>query len=622
MSMGTQASQLWKRSKPFRFASIAALLVTVLAVVSELRGSGGTNTANQQANPSQTTQTQQNTSAQQNTNTSGGGSGGGNAQQAMVQCGPAGATQLAAPLVVGNTQPSNVRAVQPSSNQSQSGVPLDVVGRFNQFIVKVDAAKAEPRRGESCALMDGAMSILQPADRAYDTCFQDAAAKLRDAENCANSHAASEQRYDALIAAHQAFQAEPSSPNIAALARAQSDMIDYDKARERWREVTPIISEAQAASSSITESDIRIGRLVGAANAAKSGAPAQIEALAAAAALEQLDIARLTPEQEDMLDAARAARSDVQDSDRRLDALAVAVQSVIGGGAGMRAELIKAVGSLTAFDTARANPDQAQTIARAKAEASQFALNDLVAEAKGLSLAAASAEQHQRLVDLSAVVTGHGGITEPTPEQSAALTLAQEATAALARSDRRLATMSATINSVRAGGPSAMGDEVLKSFEAVTDFDRSRMTEDQKNDFAALEDAREVTVTTAERALTKAVPIFITAEGPGPTELALGELIKALRADGFNLVDTREASAVHLTLDVGELQERDNTFGNTTVKTARIDIGLRGEWTIADEDLLTQASEGVGRGRDATEEALQAAIDEVTEAVRDAVAGG
>ncbi|WP_216599176.1 hypothetical protein [Ruegeria sp. HKCCD7318] len=398
-------------------------------------------------------------------------------------------------------------------------------------------------------------------------------------------------------------------------------MLDYDKSRERWREVKPIITEAQAATSSIAESDIRIARLVGAANAAKSGGPAQVEAFAAAAALEQLDIARLTAGQEEMLEAARAARSDLQDSDHRLDSLAVAVQSVIDGGPDMRTELIKAVGALTPFDVARANSDQLQTITRAKSEAAQFALNELILEASGLSLASASAEQHQRLVDLAAVVTGHGGVSEPTPEQNAALNLSQEAGAALARSNRRLATMSATIDAVRAGGPSAMGDEVLKSFDAVTVFDRSRMTDEQRKDYSDLEDAREVTITTAERALTRAVPLFVTAVGPGPNQAALDEFRKALRGDGFNLVDMREASAVHLMLNVGELEERDNIFGNTTVKTARIDIGLRGEWTIADEDLLTSNSEGVGRGRDAAEEALQKSIDELTDAIRNVVTG-
>ncbi|NOE36215.1 hypothetical protein GS627_20950 [Ruegeria sp. HKCCD7318] len=616
MSLGTQASQLWKRSRPFRFASIAAPIVTILAVVYGLQGTGLANSGSPQGSQNQN---QQANNAQQNPNANLGGSG--NTQQAMVQCGPAGATQLVAPLVVGNTQPSNVTAVQPSPNQSQGGVPLEVVGRFNQFIVKVDAAKVEPRRGESCALMDGAISVLQPSDRAYDSCFQDAPSKLRDAENCANSHAASEQRYSALLVAHQAFSAEPSSSNIAALAQAQSDMLDYDKSRERWREVKPIITEAQAATSSIAESDIRIARLVGAANAAKSGGPAQVEAFAAAAALEQLDIARLTAGQEEMLEAARAARSDLQDSDHRLDSLAVAVQSVIDGGPDMRTELIKAVGALTPFDVARANSDQLQTITRAKSEAAQFALNELILEASGLSLASASAEQHQRLVDLAAVVTGHGGVSEPTPEQNAALNLSQEAGAALARSNRRLATMSATIDAVRAGGPSAMGDEVLKSFDAVTVFDRSRMTDEQRKDYSDLEDAREVTITTAERALTRAVPLFVTAVGPGPNQAALDEFRKALRGDGFNLVDMREASAVHLMLNVGELEERDNIFGNTTVKTARIDIGLRGEWTIADEDLLTSNSEGVGRGRDAAEEALQKSIDELTDAIRNVVTG-
>ncbi|WP_300034166.1 hypothetical protein [uncultured Roseobacter sp.] len=615
MSLGTQATQLWKRSRPFRFSSIAAVLMTVLAVVT------GQSWNNNTSPPQQNNPTQNNTVTPNNQQVNSQG-GGGSSQQAMVQCGPAGSTQLAAPLVVGNSQPRNVTAVQPSTNQAQGGVPLAVIGRFNQFIVKVDAAKVEPRRGESCALMEGALAILEAGDRAYDTCFQDATSKLRDAESCANTHSASEQRYDALLATHTAFSSEPSSSNIAALALAQSDMTDYDKARERWREVMPIITEARAASASIAESDIRIERLVGAANAARSGGAAEVEKLAAAAALDQLDIARLTPEQEAMLDAARAARSTVQDSDRRLDALAVAVQSIAGGSSDVRAELISAVGALTPLDVARADPTQTQTIARARSEAARFALNDLVAEARGLSLATASAEQHQRLVDLAAIVTSHGGITEPTPEHTAALSLSNEAAAALARSDRRLATMSATTETVRAGGPSAMGEDVLKSYDAITDFDKSRMTEDQKFEFDALRKAREVTITSREGELTRAVPIFVSAEGAGPTNEALRAFYDGLQRDGFNLVDTLEASAVHLKLRVGELRDQDNKVGNITVKTARIDIGLSGEWTIADDLLFSTSSEGVGRGRDALDEALNASIDALIQAVQNEAAGG
>ena len=144
MSLGTQATQLWKRSRPFRFSSIAAVLMTVLAVVSGQSWNNNTSPP-QQSNPAPNNT---GTPTNQQVNNQGGG---GSSQQAMVQCGPAGATQLAAPLVVGNSQPRNVTAVQPSTNQAQGGVPLAVIGRFNQFIVKVDAAKVEPRRGESCA---------------------------------------------------------------------------------------------------------------------------------------------------------------------------------------------------------------------------------------------------------------------------------------------------------------------------------------------------------------------------------------------------------------------------------------------------------------------------------------
>lgn len=608
MSLGTQAAQLWKRSRPFRFTTIAAGIMTVLALVSGL-GNTPPPPPNPNPTPSPTPTPNPTPSPTPNPN-------------ALVKCGPGGNTQLAAPLIQGSTQPANVTAVQPTGNQHQTGVPLAVVGRFNQFFVTVDAAKAEPRRGESCALMNNAIGILEATDYAYASCFQDGQPKLTDAQACAQSHGQSEARYESLLAAHSAFEAEPSSNNIAALAQAQSDMRDYDKARERWRDVTTIISEAEAASASIAESDIRIGRLVAAASAAQSGGAAQIEALAATAGLSQLDIARLSSEQEDMLEAARTARTDVSDSDRRLDTLAVAVQNVGSGSAEARAELISAVGALTSFDSARATSDQNATISRAKAEAARFALNDLVAEAQGLSLAVATPEQHQRLVDLASVVTGHGGVTEPTPEQTNAMALAQEAQAALSRSDRRLATMSATMETVRTGGPSAISDDVLKSYDAITDFDRARMLDAQKTDYTALGKAREVRVATGMRELTRTVPVFISAEGDGPTEDALAALQDGLKREGFNVVDTREASAVHLTLRVGEMRERENTFGNTTVKTARIDIGLGGEWTIADDDLFTTSAEGVGRGRNAVRQALETSVDALLDAVRDAAKDG
>lgn len=615
MSLGTQTAQLWKRSRPFRLTTIAAGLVSVLAVVSGV-GSGGSQSAGMSnsnqgggiAPPSSTPQTPPGTQ-----------------QQALVKCGPGGSTQLAAPIVQGSSQPQNVTAVQPAPSSQGGGIPLDVVGRFNQFSVIVDAAKSEPRRGESCALMSDAIIVLQPTDFAYAACFQDGQTKLTDAQACAQSHGQSEARYEDLIAAHSAFVKEPSSANVAALARAQSEMRDYDKARERWREVTSIISEAQTATASIAQSDARIAQLVAAARAAQSGAAPQIQALADAGGLSQLDIARLTPEQSDMLEAARKARTQVQDSDTRLDTLAVALQSVISGSNEARADLIAAVGALSPFDSARASASQASTIERAKSEAARFALDDLVAEAEALGvsqLGTASPEQHQRLVDLATVVNEHGGVTEPTAAQTAALTLSREAEAALARSDRRIKAMSDTIATVRAGGPSAINDDVLKSYDAITDFDQKRMNDSQRADYISLENAREVSVASEARVLTRSVPIFVSAQGDGPLEDAVQALSDGLQRDGFNLVSSRDASAVHLVLRVGELRERENSFGGTTVKTARIEIGLGGKWTVADSDMLSSSAEGIGRGRDAQREALDAALDELLEAVRAAAEKG
>lgn len=597
MSLGTQTISLWRRAGPFRAVTIAAVAMTVLALLFG-RGGGPTGSNVQTANTSTST---------------GGGSSTVNTPPPppqMVQCGPSGNTQLAAPLVAGSKQPANVTAVAPSSGQS-NGVPLAVIGRFNQFFVTVDAAKSEQRRGESCALMSDAVSILEPADFAWASCFQDGQSKLTDAQACTQSHAQSEARYDRLVMAHEAYEQEPSSANIAALAQARTDLNSYDEARERWREVAQILAEAEAASASIARSDARISRLVAASTAAQSGGAPQLEALASASTLEQMDIARLTPEQNRMLEAARSAKSEIQDSDTRLDAIAIALDAVMADDAGSRADLIAAVGALAPLDLARATPQQSESIARAKAEAAAFAVRDLVSEAGAFQAANATADHHQRLIDLADVVTGHGGVAEPTPEQAAALARAQEAAAALARSDRRLNAMSTTMAAVRAGGPSAMGEDVYKIYDAITDFDRSRMNEDQKTDFAALGDARAVKSATMAGKLTRTVPIYLSADGGNGPNDALTDLKNVLLQDGFTLVDTEEASAVHFRLDVGELRKSGLKTAGITVETARIDMRLTGTWTIDQDSLKTMRAEGIGRGRNAEEKAMADAVNKL-----------
>lgn len=599
MSIGTHIAALWKRSRPFRVVSIGAALVSVLAIVSGVSRGGGTSFT--QPTPPPTPPVQPNPTPSPN-------------QSALVQCGPSGGTQLAAPLVVGSQQPSNVTAV---GGAQQGGVPLEVVGRYTQFFVRVDAAKTEPRQGESCALMSGAIDLLQASDFAYADCFQDGQPKMTEAQRCADSHTLSESRFDRLVAAFAAIEDEKSSENTALLSEARRNMLPYDESRERWSEVAPIVAEAEQAQAAIDASDQRIARLVAAAQGAgEAPTPTQLVALAKASALDQLDISRLTSEQAKLLERARDAQEEIQDSDRRLDSLAVALGAVSTGTSEARADLISAVGVLRPLDAARASGDQEAVIARARSEAAGFAMRDLVTEATGFDAATTDAARHQKMVDLAAVVNDHGGVAEPTAEQQAALMAAQEAAASLARSDRRLAAMTSTIESVRAGGPAAISDEVRKSFEAITAFDASRMTEDQRRDYEDLADSRDIKAATDVGVLTRSVPIYLIAAGEGDKDLALDALITNLQRDGFNIVETEEASAVRFELSVGEFEMGGLTVGGTTVETARIDVLLTGAWVIGSDDLSPISAEGVGRGRNAKAKAVDEAIEQVSAAVK------
>ncbi len=607
MSLGTQFTALWRRARPFRVALIAAVVVTVFAAVSGRMGGGGSqnNSGNQVA--------------QQNPQ-SGGGSSTAPAPAPQVaqptHCGPSGGTTLQAPVVVGNQVPKNVTAV---GGQQQGGLPLDVIGRFTQFATQVDAAASEPRDGESCALMADAIPVLEATDYAYADCFKDGQQKLTRAQRCSQSHAQSEARFKRLIEAFEAAEENRSAPQVAALAQARTDMLPYDERRERWREVSQMLIAADTAADAIAQSDKRIQQLVGAANAARANrGVATLTTLAAASSLDAIDLPRLTTAQKEMLEEARTARADIDASNRRLDVLAEAVQGLATGGEQARAVLIEAVSALTPFDTQRADATQAAQIASARAEAAGFAMSDLLAQTQIFEPTTAPAQQFRRIVDLADIVTQHGGIETPTPEQTQAFEIAAGAASALSRSDRRISAMSETMAAVKSGGPAAMGQQVLTSYDAITDFDISRMEDAQRRDLEGLKAAREVTVATSDGTVTFSVPIFVASSSQTQqTDVALESLKSRLISEGFNLVDAEQDSAIRLTLNVGDMETGGVRAGNVTVKTARIGMTLTGEWTFAGDKLPVQNVEGIGRGRSSQDKAINSAVDALVEAITD-----
>lgn len=518
-------------------------------------------------------------------------------------------------MVVGNNVPSNVKAV---SVTASTGMPLETESRFRKFQVQVNAATAEARMGESCALMSGALDLLQAIDYAYAECFAGGNDLLTKAQNCSQRHAQSETRFANLSSSFSAAAANRSAPQITALARARSDLTPYDETREVWKQKAEEISAGDVAQAAIRASDARISQLVQAGLAATAnGGFAETEALAKAAGLDALDLPRLSPDQARMLEQARAARDRINDSDRRLDRLAEAVELRRTSSKDSRRELIDAVSALIPLDTARAGPQQAAMIAAAKSEAAAFAMDDLLEETRTFNPQTAPASQFKRIADLADVVKGHGGVTQPTEPQSKALAVAQDAIAALTRSNRRLESMSANADAVKSGGPASLGNQVRKNYEDISPFDISRMTDLQRQDFQTLKAAREVTLATEAKTFSRSIPLFIGADGSHPQMAKALAALKSMLTDiGFRIVEAEEQSAVRLKLNVGETRTTRINTGTANFDSVRQPMTVTGDWTFASDKLKPLSVQGVGNGQNARDNAFNEAIKKLAEGVR------
>lgn len=608
MALGRASIDLWRRSRPFRMLAAAAAVCTVLAAVTGLRGGG---TGGQVA---------------------GGGGGGGGGQVAgsvggggapppvppssPASCGPPAPPARAVPSVVGapgSAPPSHVSVPQTGAPAAAGGPPSDVMARFRQFVTRVDAAAREQREGERCARMADAIQLLEPNDYAWADCFPDGQDKLVLAQDCNANFAASEARFARLEAAAAQAGEDGSAASLERLADARAAMTPFDSTREAWSASGALVEAGDDAARQLDASTARIARLEAAASAAGAAEdPAATRALAEAGALTSFDIARLTAAQSAMLDRSRAAGERLAESDARFERLAASLAGLSADDPAARDALITAVSRLDAFDLARADAAQAADIASARASATRFALNDLVAAAGGIDPATATAAQLDRLRDLRAVILRNDLPETLTPEQSAALDVARVATARREASDRRLAEMRATVDRVETGGPAALGEDVLRAHAALTDLDLSRMDAADEEAYAALEAAREVTLATRDRALTRDVPVFVRgAAEDAPTRMAVDGLRTALRRDGFLLVTAEERSAVTFTVGPVAFSEREDRLGNSVIRSARVSIEVDGRWTFADQTIPVPPAEAEIVGRGAAEEVIPEAVAEL-----------
>lgn len=617
MSVGQTTLDLWRRAPAWRFSLIGAIVATVLMLVM------GRNSPS----PPPTTGTSSSSSSQSVASTSSGSSQFSGAPSTpsspapQQQCGPQGQTVVQAPIVVSSTGqvPSNV---QGGTGQVQSqGMPGTVQARFVQFSTQVDAARVEPREGERCVKMRGALDKLEPPDYAYADCFQDGEDKLIAAQACSTDLESSETRFERLAAAFNASREDNSAEKVEELARARQRMIPFDETRERWNLNDEMVAAGDRAVKSITDSDARIAVLKTAGIQAPQNT-AELEQLADAAKLTALDRARLSAADQSILALADQAKETLSASDTRLATLVDSLAGDPSQNEATRAQLIAALSALTELDLQRATATQQAAIEQGRQTAGEFAVSDLVTATRDLDLGSAEPAVYQRLRELLLAVEHYGGQVEPDSPAARAVETAREADARLARSDRHIANMHDIVQRVEQGGPAALSGDVLRVHKEIEPFDLARMADEDLQVYRQLESAREITLATKSQRLTREVPLFVGVDKDDAlTQLALDKFREGLREAGFNLVPAEEQSAVSVVLRRSDVTQKSVRFSGSTLDTAEVSLSVSGKWTFAGESISVPSAKGDAAGSDFTSlqrEAVEEAVEDLVERFKEA----
>lgn len=594
MSVGETTIELWRRAPAWRFGLIGAVVATILALVI---GRGG------QLSPN----TNQSTLSGSGQTTVGSGppSSGG------LQCGPKGQAVVQAPIVVSSAGqvPSNVRGgAGPAQPQ---GIPASIQARFVQFSTQIDAARIEPRDGERCVKMKGALDKLEPSDYAYADCFQEGEKKLIAAQACSSDLENSEIRFERLTAAFAESRDDNSAERVEELARARKRMTPFDETRELWNLNDAMVSAGDNAIKAIADSDKRIAALK-AAGTNSSQSTVELQKLAEAGKLTALDRARLSSRELDILRLSEEAKETLSESDKRLATLVESLAGNASSNEAARAQLIAALSALTEFDLQRATAAQQRSIEQARQTAGKFAVRDLVAETSNIVLDDAKPADYQRLRDLLLAVQRYGGQIQPGSSESQAINIARKADARLVRSDRRISNMHDIVQRVEQGGPAELGDDVLKVHNELERFDLARMTVEDMQVYRRLESARNITMATKSQQLTRDVPLFVsTSNDDELTQLALKRFRQGLGEAGFNLVSAEEQSAISMTLRRSEVAQKSVRFSGSVLNTAEVTVSISGKWTFAGTSISVPSAKGDAVGSD-YQSLQREAIEEAT----------
>ena len=250
MPLRHAARSLWSRASAWRYAVIVAGVMTALGLVSMVTGGGG--------------------SAGMATRGSAGNTPGGQTCPAGQQFDPA--TGLCVPAgqpgVAGNCAPSGARPQTVPGNVvmvTQQGSSPATLARITAFESQADAANAEQRQGERCALLASALDELEPADLATIRCEPAALKKYGQAIQCRGDILASNRRLGNLVAAFDAYGTDRSAVVVRRLARTWEALTPFDQSRERYNALADAVLAGETAATRITDSDARIAALESAA---------------------------------------------------------------------------------------------------------------------------------------------------------------------------------------------------------------------------------------------------------------------------------------------------------------------------------------------------------------------
>lgn len=601
MTRSRATIDLWKRSMPFRVVSIASLVSIVLFAMSGRSPSSTANSAHITGNNRSANNMATNSQRANVPNTSG---------NTTISLPSFCQSQTpAVPLTTSTNPSSNVRVAPVVS--TNSGMTQDIRARFQQFISMVDAANREKRLGEKCTRMKDAIVILKPGDFGFSQCFvdDDADAKIVQARRCKEDVKSSDLRFDNLIAAVAKANADPSSAQIEALAQYKQAIMPFDESRERWSNIITERNEGEKAIAFIASSDQRIDQLLRAHEAFEKQPenPNVMQIFAESSNLQPLDVNRLDHSQRAILEQAKSTALNLQLSDARLNAVSASVLQIDA-----RDTLVASVSALTGFDETRANTKQIADIENAKSKALDYASADLISGTKDFKFASASPDELQSLRELHDVLLRHGGILTPTVEQETALATAAKAGSLLDQSDQRIEKMHTMAVSVNSTGAVSQGKSLIEVLDSITEFDLLRFTDEDQLAHNDLTIAKEVYLATQKEELTKSVPLYIEAVSTTTYSNSSVKLFaERLRNAGFNLVSTRDESAVVLSLQIDELKTKKAKVGSLKITTADINMSLSGQWVLAGKALPSHSVKGVGRGQRYEQLAIDEAIDKL-----------